>query len=54
MADAFEAALEPQARARVRHDPALDLAAAAMAENFSDQGLPTSAALAQWVLWRSG
>jgi hypothetical protein len=51
---AFEGALEPQARVRVRHDPALDLAAAALAENFSDQGRRTSDALAQWLLWKSG
>jgi hypothetical protein len=51
---AFEASLEPQARARVVHDPALDLAATANAENFSDLGLSPSRPLVQWLLWRSG
>ncbi len=54
LAAAFEGALEPQARVRIRHDPALDLVAAALAENFSDQGRHTSSPLAQWLLWRSG
>jgi hypothetical protein len=50
----FEAELEPQARARLRHDPALDLVAAANAESFSDTGRPASFALLQWLCWRSG
>lgn len=54
MTATFEAALEPQARSRVRHDPALDLVAAALAENFSDQGRDTTGALCQWLFWKSG
>jgi hypothetical protein len=50
----FESMLDPAVRARLRHDPALDLVADAAAENFSDQGLRTSPALMQWMFWRSG
>ncbi len=54
MAATFEGSLEPQARARLRHDPALDLVAAALAENFSDQGQGMSTPFVQWLMWRSG
>jgi hypothetical protein len=54
MAATFEAALAPSARARLRHDPALDLVAAAVAEDFSDQRRKLSPPLAQWLFWRAG
>jgi hypothetical protein len=54
MAATLEAALTPEVKARVRREPALDAAAAVLAENFSDHGARTSRALSQWILWRSG
>ena len=50
----FEAALAPEARARLRHDPALDLVAAVAADSFTDQGRPPSRPLLQWMFWRAG
>jgi hypothetical protein len=51
---AFDASLDPQGTAWLVHDPALDLAAAVDAENFSDQGLGIDNPLMHWLFWRSG
>lgn len=50
----FEGTLEPRARMRLRHDPALDLVAESLAEGFSDQYKNPSPALIQWLFWRTG
>jgi hypothetical protein len=50
----FEGALDLVTRQKIAHDPALDLVAAAVAEETSDHGVAPSRALHQWLFWRSG
>lgn len=50
----FEDALAPEVRSMVRHDPALDLAAAIVAETFGDEQEKPTRALTQWLFWKCG
>jgi hypothetical protein len=51
---AFEGALPPEQRATMPRDPALDRAAAVLAESYTETYQNTTHALTQWVLQRSG
>jgi hypothetical protein len=50
----FEEQLSPATRESVRHEPALDLAAAVFARLFADRAVRPSPLLAQWIFWKSG
>lgn len=51
---AFEDALAPEARSMLRHEPALDLVAAVVAETFGDEQQNPTRALTQWLFWKCG
>ncbi len=51
---AFEGALAPEVRSMVRHEPALDLVAAVVAETFGDEQQNPTKALTQWLFWKCG
>lgn len=50
----FEGALAPEVKAQLRHDPRLDLVAAADVDHFAANSDGLKSSLAQWVLWRAG
>jgi hypothetical protein len=50
----FEAALRPEVRGRMHHDPALDRAAAAYAETHTETKQGPTRALGYWILYKSG
>ncbi len=50
----FEGAMAPHMRARIRHDPRLDVVALVELEQFAATGKAVSNASAQWVVWRAG
>lgn len=53
-AQAFDRGLSKDIRTNVRHDPALDLVAALVAETVNtDERLPATS-LTQWLFWKSG
>src|SRR5262245_13473719 len=51
---AFEAVLRAETRATLQHEPALDLAAAAVAEATDGGKRPVPHAIMEWLVWRSG
>jgi hypothetical protein len=51
---AFDGALTPEARSMLRHEPALDLVAAVVAETFGDEQQNPTKALTQWLFWKCG